>query len=485
MRTSPSPGSHRLRWRVIAATVALAAALSLASAASAAPRTGSVTDPRDVLPSVQNPGLSGLDIRSVATTYEPETGELTVVLTLHDPLPWGASTDLGLALGSAGGDGRCSGPSTNPNTGAAVGRAGDPVLDLSVYTDYQRGWTDFQAYGNMRVVGYSGAVGVNSGTQSADRRGVTWTFGPVPALVRRDLTCVTSIVMGRWTDNPDEASPFFFTGFAPPPPATADVTAPVVSWQSPRQGQTISGIWQEAGGNGRSACRIDATDDVGATRVDVFLDGVFLNQELYAPWACVLDTTAIANGTHTLRAVAYDARGNSRGSSIQVVVDNPDGAPPPPPLPVPPPPPTPPALTPIVTTPPPVAAVAPPLVVPAAVPADVTAPGVRLGTTGRSIRTLRLVGLVARFTCTENCLVTARLLLTPAIAARLGLPRVIGSAGPAVGTPATRAVTIIRLTPRARRALARRGALRARIELTGTDASGNVRVVGRSVVFAR
>ncbi len=484
MTPFPSPGPHRLRRRVAAAAVALAAALSLASVASAAPRSGSVSDPRDVLPSVQNPGLSGMDVRSVATTYEPETGELTVVLTLHDPLPWGASTDLGLGLGAAGADGRCSAPTTNPNTGAAVGRTGDPVLDLSVYTDYQRGWTDFQAYGYMRVAGYSGAVGVSSGTQSADRRGVTWTFGPVPALVRRDLTCVTSIVMGRWTDNPDEASPFFFSGFAPPPPATDDVTAPVVSWQSPRQGQTISGIWQEAGGNGRSACRIGATDDVGVTRVDVFLDGDFLNQELYAPWACVLDTTAIANGTHTLRAVAYDARGNSRASSIQVVVDNPEGAPPPPPLPVPPPPPTPPALAPIVSTSPPVV-VTPPPVVPAVAPADVTAPGVGLGTTGRSIRTLRLVGLVARFTCTENCLVTARLLLPAATAARLGLPRLIGSTGPAVGTPATRAVTIVRLTPRARRALAGRRSLAARLELTGTDASGNVRVIARTVTFGR
>lgn len=166
------------------------------------------------------------------------------------------------------------------------GGEGDATLDLEIYSDHQRGWWDFQASGQLRVVGYTGSLAPESGTLSEDRRRITWVFPSTAALVRRDLTCVTSIRLGEYADNPDEVAPFFFVGLSPSPPPP-DTSAPTVAWRSPRDGDVISGIWQEAGVKGRHVCRIDAQDAVGVVRVDVLLDRRFLNREFYAPWACV------------------------------------------------------------------------------------------------------------------------------------------------------------------------------------------------------
>jgi hypothetical protein len=38
---------------------------------------------------------------------------------------------------------------------------------------------------------------------------------------------------------------------------------------------------------------------------------------------CLLDTTKFANGTHQLKAVAYDASGASRSDVISINVSNP------------------------------------------------------------------------------------------------------------------------------------------------------------------
>ena len=93
-----------------------------------------------------------------------------------------------------------------------------------------------------------------------------------------------------------------------PPP---DATPPTVAITSPADGTTVSGT---------ITVSADATDNVRVTGVQFLLDGAILGTEdSTAPYAVTWDTTATADGAHTLAAVARDAAGN-RGTSAQVRV---------------------------------------------------------------------------------------------------------------------------------------------------------------------
>ncbi len=70
--------------------------------------------------------------------------------------------------------------------------------------------------------------------------------------------------------------------------------------------------------------RVDATDDVAVTRVDLLLDGGFVDtQTPHSPVMFMLDTAGVTPGPHTLRAVAFDAQSNSGSAetTINVVGD--------------------------------------------------------------------------------------------------------------------------------------------------------------------
>lgn len=465
----------------MALRLALAALLAAASTAWAAPRTGSVTDPED-----RPPNLFGElypDVTGLSVAYDPDTGGLLVGMDLAHPTM--AATNghqdpyisLTFEVGAAGPDGReCRGPSTpSPRTG-----------DLSVTANHWSGNNDTGTnpteFWNLyvTVAGYTGALSSEQGTISADRRRITWSFPGHTALVRRDHTCVTRAQMTSYPDWwIDEIPPFFFTGFAPPPPPAVDRTAPTLSWASPRDGDVISGVWQEAGTGGRHACRVDARDNVAVVRVDVQLDGAFLNRELYAPWACVLDTTTIANGPHRLTATAYDAAGNSASSTITVTVRNTPATPPPDPVRPPTPPPVTPApLTPVTPVPPTVPTVTPPVVPPSpVVAADTTPPVARLGVASRSLAGLLATGLVVPVRCDEACTVRVRLVIDAALARRLRVNRLLREATVATAGPGVRAVALLRPSAVARRALRHTRILPARLVAVVTDTSGNRRQV--------
>jgi hypothetical protein len=105
-----------------------------------------------------------------------------------------------------------------------------------------------------------------------------------------------------------------------------DTTAPTVSFASPTDGSTVSG--QAYGVN------VDASDNVAVAGVQLQLDGVNLASEMTStPYTYSWDTTAVANGTHSLTAVARDAAGNSSTATVNINVNNVAGAPTPTPVP--------------------------------------------------------------------------------------------------------------------------------------------------------
>ena len=90
-----------------------------------------------------------------------------------------------------------------------------------------------------------------------------------------------------------------------------------VTFTAPAAGATISGSFSAS-----SACQVSGT---GIVRVVFFMDNTQLNTENSAPWQCTLDTRSFANGTHTLRAVAYDSAGASTTVTRSVNVQNASG----------------------------------------------------------------------------------------------------------------------------------------------------------------
>jgi beta-lactamase superfamily II metal-dependent hydrolase len=93
-----------------------------------------------------------------------------------------------------------------------------------------------------------------------------------------------------------------------------DTTAPTTSITAPANGATVSGT---------TSVTASASDNVGVTKVEFYLDGALTSTDTTSPYAWSWDTTATANGTHSLTSKAYDAAGNvGTSGAVSVTVSN-------------------------------------------------------------------------------------------------------------------------------------------------------------------
>ncbi len=99
-----------------------------------------------------------------------------------------------------------------------------------------------------------------------------------------------------------------------------DTIAPVVSLTSPSNGSSVSGTIIVAA---------SATDNMGVTKVEFYVDGAMKAADTASPYSFSWDTASVPNGAHSLMAQAYDT-GNNVGvsSPITVTVNNADITPP-------------------------------------------------------------------------------------------------------------------------------------------------------------
>jgi DUF971 family protein len=94
----------------------------------------------------------------------------------------------------------------------------------------------------------------------------------------------------------------------------ADTQPPTTAITSPSNGATVSGT---------TSVTATATDNVGVTRVELWVDGALALTDNAAPYTFSWNTTAIANGNHTLQSRAYDAANNvGQSTAISVSVSN-------------------------------------------------------------------------------------------------------------------------------------------------------------------
>src|SRR6185503_11477229 len=93
----------------------------------------------------------------------------------------------------------------------------------------------------------------------------------------------------------------------------ASNVAPSVSLTGLSSGQTVSGT---------ITLNAIAADDHGVSRVVFMVDSTTIASDTSSPYSASLNTATLANGTHTIKAQAFDASGLSSTSQMAVNVQN-------------------------------------------------------------------------------------------------------------------------------------------------------------------
>ncbi|MBA2480204.1 MAG: fibronectin type III domain-containing protein, partial [Planctomycetes bacterium] len=97
---------------------------------------------------------------------------------------------------------------------------------------------------------------------------------------------------------------------------SGDTTAPTVALTAPANVSTVSGT---------VTLTATASDNVGVIGVQFQIDGVNIGAEdTAAPYSLAWNSLLVANGAHTISAIARDAAGNRTTASVSVTVNNAD-----------------------------------------------------------------------------------------------------------------------------------------------------------------
>jgi tetratricopeptide (TPR) repeat protein len=95
--------------------------------------------------------------------------------------------------------------------------------------------------------------------------------------------------------------------------SSADVSDPTVSFQSPSDGDTVSGT---------VSIQVTASDDQGIDYVEIYIDDILGGTLTTSPYNYNWDTTSVSDGIHSIKAVAYDTAAKKAEAEINVTVAN-------------------------------------------------------------------------------------------------------------------------------------------------------------------
>ena len=93
-----------------------------------------------------------------------------------------------------------------------------------------------------------------------------------------------------------------------------DTTPPTTQVTAPASGATVSGT---------VTVTATATDNVGVTKIELYVDGALLGSGTTSPTSASWNTATAANGSHTITSKAYDAAANvGTSAAVSVTVSN-------------------------------------------------------------------------------------------------------------------------------------------------------------------
>lgn len=150
-----------------------------------------------------------------------------------------------------------------------------------------------------------------------------WFFDPTGSLIasslgitRQETIAVSISATGTYTVQVDSFSgsgPYYLDISAGSAPLAPDTTPPTVSITDPLNGATVSGT---------ITISATASDNVGVTSVDFFVDVTLIGTDTAAPYNVSWNSATVTNGTHTITATARDAASNNASNTISVMVNN-------------------------------------------------------------------------------------------------------------------------------------------------------------------
>lgn len=169
----------------------------------------------------------------------------------------------------------------------------------------------------IQATGGNGSVKIARGTFGAgvavDALVADVTFKALAAKSGSPLTVTGNATVGASLTDPTLVGASVTVVSPTPPPAPGDTTAPSVKISSPMNGARPE--------RGKFKVSASATDDVGVTRMEVYVDNsiraTVIGSTVTYDWAT--KSKKIPNGEHTITVKAYDAAGNVGTSSVTVI----------------------------------------------------------------------------------------------------------------------------------------------------------------------
>lgn len=92
-----------------------------------------------------------------------------------------------------------------------------------------------------------------------------------------------------------------------------DTAPPTVLITNPADGSTV---------NGTITISVQASDNVGISKVEIYIDNELKIEDKVAPYEYIWNTKTYPNGSHTIKAIAYDTSDSNNYHQITVDVKN-------------------------------------------------------------------------------------------------------------------------------------------------------------------
>lgn len=220
------------------------------------------------------------------------------------------------------------------NTGALENYTVSTTMISVSATDELDQKADFSSYGDYIALaapgtkiwstGKDGTYGVAGGTSIASP-----VVGSVIALMmsanpKLSSTEIENLLFSTAVDLGDPGRDIYF-GYGRVDAAAAvqaaktaipslDIEAPHVTIINPLEGATLSGL---------IPVDIDATDNIGVTRAELWINNTNVATDTSQPFSFSWDSTGVVSGATSLEVRVFDAAGNIATSSIAVNVNNP------------------------------------------------------------------------------------------------------------------------------------------------------------------
>jgi phosphodiesterase/alkaline phosphatase D-like protein len=180
----------------------------------------------------------------------------------------------------------------------------------------------------------SGGNVINDGGAPVTARGVCWSTAPNPTIANNRTSNGTGIgAFTSYLTNLSADTTYYVRAYATNAGGTAyggqfqfttKNAVLSVTITEPGQGETVSGTVTIAASASISSAAA-ASGQVTAlsiAKVEFYIDNSFIAQDTSDPYETLWDTTTVSNGSHTIKAVAYDSNDNTSQDEISVTVSN-------------------------------------------------------------------------------------------------------------------------------------------------------------------